>query len=109
MGSSLVSVPGRRGFRGGSGPDLEELSTRSSPASRSLVGTVSRTNSTPSRRTSMMPIDAMSWLLWAMVAGLVVLLWASALLLARTVLPGRPRRARDERSEERRVGIAGET
>ncbi|GAA1490520.1 SHOCT domain-containing protein [Brachybacterium sacelli] len=44
----------------------------------------------------MMPTDAMSWLMWAMVAGLVVLLWAPALLLARTVLPGRPRRTRDE-------------
>ena len=30
----------------------------------------------------MMPTDAMSWLMWAMVAGLLVLLWASALLLA---------------------------
>ena len=45
---------------------------------------------------SMMPTDAMSWLMWVMVAGLLALLWASALLLARTVLPGRPRRARDE-------------
>lgn len=44
----------------------------------------------------MPPTDAMSWLIWAMVAGLLVLLWASALLLARAVLPGRPRRARDE-------------
>lgn len=44
----------------------------------------------------MMPTDAMSWLVWVMVAGLLILLWASALLLARTVLPGRPRRARDE-------------
>ena len=43
----------------------------------------------------MMPSDAMSWLMWAMVAGLLFLLWAAALLLARTVLPGRPRRARD--------------
>ena len=45
---------------------------------------------------SMMPTDAMSWLMWVMVAGLLALLWASALLLACTVLPGRPRRARDE-------------
>ena len=44
----------------------------------------------------MMPTDAMSWLVWVIVAGLLALLWASALLLARTVLPGRPRRARDE-------------
>lgn len=44
----------------------------------------------------MIPTDGTSWVFWAMVAGLVVLLWASALLLARTVLPGRPRRARDE-------------
>lgn len=44
----------------------------------------------------MMPTDGTSWVFWAMVAGLVVLLWASALLLARTVLPGRPRRVRDE-------------
>ena len=44
----------------------------------------------------MMPTDAMSWLMWVMVAGLLALLWASALLLACTVLPGRPRRARDE-------------
>lgn len=43
----------------------------------------------------MMPTDAMTWLMWAMAAGLLILLWASALLLARTVLPGRPRRARD--------------
>lgn len=44
----------------------------------------------------MMPTDAMSWLMWVIVAGLLALLWASALLLACTVLPGRPRRARDE-------------
>lgn len=44
----------------------------------------------------MMPTDAMSWLMWAMVAGLLVLLWASALLLARSVLPGRPRYTRNE-------------
>ncbi|WP_076806447.1 SHOCT domain-containing protein [Brachybacterium sp. P6-10-X1] len=44
----------------------------------------------------MIPTDAMSWLMWTMVAGLLVLLWASALLLSRLVLPGRPRRPRDE-------------
>ena len=44
----------------------------------------------------MMPTDAMSWLMWVIVAGLLALLWTSALLLACTVLPGRPRRARDE-------------
>lgn len=43
----------------------------------------------------MMPTDGMSWLMWAMVAGLLFLLWAAASLLARTVLPGHPRRARD--------------
>lgn len=49
----------------------------------------------------MMPTDAMSWLVWVIVAGLLALLWASALLLARTVLPGCPpaRRMRTRRSE----------
>lgn len=45
----------------------------------------------------MMPNDGMSWLLWAMVAGLLVLLWASALLLVRAVLPGRSGRSHDEK------------
>jgi len=44
----------------------------------------------------MMLTDALSWLMWVMVVGLLVLLWASALLLTCAVLPGRPRRARDE-------------
>jgi len=44
----------------------------------------------------MMPTDELQWLMWVMVAILLILLWASALLLARAVLPGRPRRARDE-------------
>jgi len=44
----------------------------------------------------MIPTDLTSWVLWAMAAGLLALLWTSAMLLARTVLPGRPRRTRDE-------------
>lgn len=43
----------------------------------------------------MMSTDAMSWLMWAFMAGLLALLWVSALLLARTLLPGRSRRPRD--------------
>lgn len=31
------------------------------------------------------------WLWWALMAGLLTLLWISVLLLARTLLPGRPR------------------
>ncbi|MFD4006975.1 SHOCT domain-containing protein [Brachybacterium paraconglomeratum] len=44
----------------------------------------------------MMLTDSLPWLMWLMLAGLLFLLWASALLLTCAVLPGRPRRARNE-------------
>lgn len=43
----------------------------------------------------MMPTDAWSWLVWVIVIGLLVFLWATVLLLTCAVVPGRPRTARD--------------
>src|SRR5699024_9033866 len=99
MSTSVVSDPGRRRSAPVFDEDLDQILRNSRrdirPPRRSWWGPVA-CELDPARRPWMMLTDALSWLMWVMVVGLLVLLWASALLLTCAVLPGRPRRARDE-------------
>src|SRR5699024_11789491 len=88
MSPSLVSDPGHRASKGACTDYLDQILRNSRrdlrPPRRRLKGPC-RVRTRPPRETSMIPTDLTSWALWALAAGLLALLWTSAMLLARTV------------------------